>query len=85
MVVDGLVRWDSFSTFMGHAIVEAGTGDGGGQVARQSLLRFCEVAASRNSSLAPVSPRSLRRVKPRLRLRSPKPVSIILRWRAETR
>jgi hypothetical protein len=48
-------------------------------------LRFRTVAASRNSSLAPESPLSLSRVRPRLHFGSPKRASIFLRshldWR----
>jgi hypothetical protein len=68
-----------------NAVVDEVVGSGGGQIALARRLRFWTVAANRNSLFAPVSPRRRRRVKPRLRFISAKSVSIIFRWRAETR
>jgi hypothetical protein len=63
-----------------HAGVGDVVGAGDGQIALARRLRFWTVAANRNSSLAPVTPRRRRQVKPRLRFTSAKPVSIIFRW-----
>jgi len=53
-----------------HWSRHAGTGHAAG-IARSfaSFLRFCAVAASRNSSRAPIGPRNLRRPSRRMRLR----------------
>src|SRR5882672_12878381 len=44
-----------------------------------SFLRFCAVAASRNSSRAPLGPRNLRRPSLRMRLRWANSISIFFR------
>ena len=67
---------------IGYAFV----GCGGGLVACiVSRLRFWTVAVSRNSSRAPLRPRSLRRTSEWICLASPNRVSILFRAERETR
>src|SRR3546814_10554558 len=56
---------------------------GGPCVSIARRRRFCAVAASVNSSLAPLSPRSRKRVTFRMRLRWAKSISIFLRRRRD--
>jgi len=63
---------------------QAITGRGGGlATCLIRRLRFCTVAVSRNSSLAPLGPRNLSLVMARFRFASPNNLSIFLRLRAE--
>ena len=73
-----------FALFFGFAVIrsrdQAIFGVGGEMATRAiSRLRFCTVAASRNSLRAPVRLRSRSLVRPRMCLASPKSVSIFLR------
>ena len=65
---------------MDEAVIGLGVGMAASFARR---LRFWTAAVIRNSSLAPVRPRNLRRVNPRFRLTSPNSLSIFLRWRPE--
>jgi len=77
-----LVLWSVWLSFlhMDQAIIGLG---GGIETRLTRRFRFCTAASSRNSSLAPVRPRSLSLVSPRLRLASPNNLSIFLRSRAD--
>ena len=74
--------WPVVSWFwrMDQAIIGLG---GGLETSLASRLRFCTVAVSRNSSLAPVSPRNRSLVIARLRFASPNNRSIFLRSRVD--
>ena len=61
----GRVRFVDGNSLVFGVMDHAGTGfSGGGQTHLTSFFRFWTVAASRNSSLAPVRPRNLNRVRP---------------------
>jgi hypothetical protein len=79
---------DGFSPgiWMSPALGQAGQPGGiSGRQARNrtSFLKFWTVAASRNSSLAPVIPRSRSRLKPKFRFRWANAISTLRRSRAE--